>query len=119
MMEHRCGMRIPVDLPVRLRFSDGVCGVGRILNLSWGGMFIRTSARPQRNRCIDVRLVLPTAAGDRAFLVPGMVVHASGGGLGLMFRTLDARTSEALAGLIWPATTPRPVDRQRRGDVAA
>jgi hypothetical protein len=118
MMEHRCGMRTPVDIPVRLRFGDGVCGVGRILNLSWGGMFIRTSARPRRNRCIDVRLVLPAAKGDRVLLVPGMVVHAAGGGLGLMFRNLDVRTSEALAQYIWP-TISRPIHRDRRTDVAA
>lgn len=97
MMDHRCGRRLSIDIPVRLRFGDGVCGVGRAFNISSGGMFIRTSARPRRNRCIDVRLLLSTPTGERPFLIPAMVVHAGNGGLGLMFRDLDARAVEALS----------------------
>jgi hypothetical protein len=98
-MDHRLGRRVPLDIPVRIRFQDGTLGLGVATNLSRGGLFVKTAA-PWRNGCVDVRMTVRTPAGESTVLLHGLAVHAAGGGIGLMFRELDERTREIVAWLM-------------------
>jgi len=100
MMEHRLGRRVAIAIPVRLRFGDGTFGLGLAMNVARGGMFVRTSQRLLRSGCVDVRLTVPTAAGEHTVLMPASVVHANPSGIGLMFRALDERATRVLSWLL-------------------
>lgn len=99
MMEHRLDRRVALNVPVRLRFQDGTIGFGVALNISRGGIFVKTAA-PWRSGCVDVRMTVSTASGERTALLPGLIVHASGEGIGLMFRRIDQRSEGVLSWLV-------------------
>lgn len=99
MMEHRLDRRVPLRIPVRLRFQDGTVGFGTALNISRGGIYVRTAA-PWRSGCVDVRLTVSTASGERTALMPGLIVHGNGEGIGLMFRQLDQRSEAVVSWLV-------------------
>jgi len=99
MMEHRMGRRVPLNIPVRIRFQDGTAGFGLATNVSLGGIFVQTAA-PWRSGCVDVRMTVPTPRGETTVLIHGLVVHAGAGGIGLMFRQLDQRTEDVLSWLL-------------------
>lgn len=112
-MEHRLDRRVALNTPVRLRFQDGTVGFGVALNISRGGIYIKTAA-PWRSGCVDVRMTVSTAKGERTALLPGLIVHGSGEGIGLMFRRLD-QCSEWIVS--WLVGSADPGDRLP--DVAA
>lgn len=99
IIDHRLGRRVPLRIPVRIRFQDGTLGLGVAMNLSREGLFVKTAA-PWRSGCIDVRLTLPTPRGERTLLLRGLAVHAAGGGIGLMFRNLDERARGIVSWLV-------------------
>lgn len=110
MINHRLGQRVDISIPVRMRLPDASQCVGLALNVGWGGIFVRTSAPLPSAGCIDVFMTL--RAADRAHRVrmPGLIVHQSNAGVGLMFRRLDGEAAEVLSWLLSaeePAT-PRP-----------
>jgi hypothetical protein len=113
MMEHRLDRRVPLNTPVRLRFQDGTVGFGVALNISRGGIFVKTAA-PWRSGCVDVRMTVSTPTGERTALMPGLIVHAGAEGIGLMFRQLDQRTEAVVSWLVGGAGLP-----DRRPEVAA
>lgn len=99
MMEHRLDRRVSLSLPVRLRFQDGTVGFGVALNVSRGGIYVKTAA-PWRNGCVDVRLTVSMPSGERTALMPGLIVHGSAEGIGLMFRQLDQRADAIVTWLV-------------------
>lgn len=99
MMEHRLARRVPLNIPVRLRFQDGTAGFGVARNISRGGIFVKTAA-PWRTGCVDVRMTVFTPSGERTALMPGLIVHGGAEGIGLMFRQLDQRTEDVLSWLL-------------------
>ncbi|MGE5153751.1 MAG: PilZ domain-containing protein [Bdellovibrio bacteriovorus] len=108
-MEHRLDRRVPLKVPVRLRFQDGTAGFGMALNISRGGIYVKTAA-PWRSGCIDVRMTVSTASGERTALLPGLIVHGGAEGIGLMFRQLDQRSEALVSWLVsgegWPERQP-------------
>lgn len=105
MMEHRLDRRVPMSIPVRLRVQDGTVGFGVALNISRGGIYVRTAA-PWRSGCVDVRMRVVMPNGARTALLPGLIVHANGDGIGLMFRELDWRSESMVNWLVRGAALP-------------
>jgi hypothetical protein len=99
MMDHRLDRRVPMNIPVRLSVQDGTAGFGVALNISRGGIYVRTAA-PWRSGCVDVRMRVMTPAGERTALLPGLIVHGDGEGIGLMFRQLDRRSESVVTWLV-------------------
>ena len=114
MMEHRLDRRLPLKIPVRLRFQDGTVGFGVAMNISHGGIYVKTAA-PWRNGCVDVRMTVSTPSGERTALLPGLIVHGGAEGIGLMFRQLDQRSEAVVSWLVRGEELPE----RRRPDVAA
>jgi hypothetical protein len=99
MMDHRLSGRVPLNIPVRIRFQDGTFGFGVATNVSRGGVFLKTAA-PWRSGCVDVRMTVHTPRGESTALIHGLVVHGDAGGIGLMFRKLDQRTEDVVSWLL-------------------
>jgi hypothetical protein len=92
---------VSLRLPARKRFQDGTYCWGLATNIGSGGIFIETATRPSRNRCVDVHLTIPSSVRRRStILIPALVVHRTEKGVGLMFRELDQKAQEAIAGLL-------------------
>lgn len=106
MMDHRLDRRVPLRIPVQLRFQDGTVGFGTALNISHGGIYIKTAA-PWRSGCVDVHMTVVMATEARTALFPGLIVHANGEGIGLMFRKLDQRSEAVLSWLVNGEWLPR------------
>ena len=113
MMDHRLDRRVPMKIPVRLRFQEGTVGFGVALNISRGGIYVRTAA-PWRSGCVDVRMRVVMPTGARTVLLPGLIVHANGEGIGLMFRQLDWRCESVVTWLVSGEALP-----DGRGDLPA
>lgn len=99
MMEHRLARRVPLNIPVRLRFQDGTAGFGVARNISRGGIYVKTAA-PWRSGCVDVRMTVFTHSGERTALMPGLIVHGGAEGIGLMFRQIDQRSADVVSWLV-------------------
>jgi hypothetical protein len=99
MMEHRLDRRVSLSVPVHLRYQDGTASFGTALNISRGGIYVKTAA-PWRSGCVDVRMTVSTSSGERAVLLPGLIVHGSRDGFGLMFRQLDQRSQSVVSWLV-------------------
>jgi hypothetical protein len=111
MMEHRLGRRIPVRIPVWLRFPDGDVCAATAVDISRGGMFVRSPARPDRNSCLRLIMKLPERLQESPVEIPAMVVHRSDGGFGLMFREIEGPVARMLDRLVLqsrPAPAARP-----------
>ena len=87
-MEHRCGERIAMRLPVTLR-RRGEATPGILLNLSCGGAFVAMHAgtAPLRG-LVEIELRLPYET-PRACRWRAFVVHQHPDGVGLMFDELQ------------------------------
>jgi hypothetical protein len=115
MMEHRQGRRIAARTQVWLQFRDRAVTAATASNIGRGGMFVRTSQRPDANCCLEVLVELPDDRGETAVPVPAMVVHRSRHGVGLMFRELDPQAAKVVecllrdveAGTLSSPPTPR------------
>ena len=121
MIDHRLGQRLDISIPVRMRLPDASQCAGLALNVGWGGIFVRTSAPLPSAGCIDVFMTLRSADREHRVRMPGLIVHQSHAGVGLMFRRLDGEAGEVLSWLLSaeaPAT-PRPAAGLRaRADAA-
>jgi hypothetical protein len=116
MIDHRLGQRVDIRIPVRLRLPDGIQCAGLALNVGWGGVYVRTSAPLPSNGCLDVHMTLRTAEREHRVRMPGLIVHRSEDGVGLMFRRLDGEATEALS---WLLSAEEPDNRRRTPQVAA
>ncbi len=107
MIEHRCGQRISVDLPVQLSFPGGLCTSGTALNLGYEGMYIKPSNEVRRTGCLEVQITDPKVAEKDILVIPAIVVHRANGGLGLMFRVIDESVQSALKDLLIHASASK------------
>ncbi|HKT71296.1 MAG TPA: PilZ domain-containing protein [Steroidobacteraceae bacterium] len=81
-MEHRWGLRVGVDLPVRIKAPGGICGDGLIRNISASGAFVETLLP----LALLTRVVVVPSdpdEGSESASVPGHVVRTSDEGVGL------------------------------------
>ena len=83
-MDHRCGTRYKVEIPVYARAHTGaVSSLGCLLNLSVSGGFLLTTLPAQPDSHISLRLI--DAAGDACGRLEGQVVRRSFAGLGIVW----------------------------------
>lgn len=115
MIDHRLGQRVDIRIPVRLRLPDGIQCAGLALNVSWGGIYVRTSAPLPSTGCLDVHITLRTAEREHRVRMPGLIVHRSEDGVGLMFRRLDGEATEALS---WLLSAEAPASKRQTAGVA-
>lgn len=110
MREHRLARRVDVVIPVELHFEDCGDGEGRetglALNLARGGLLVWTRTTPRRTGRVTVSIRVRTPKGETEVQFPAVVVQRAGLGLGLKFRELDLRASEALERLIGSEALP-------------
>lgn len=76
-MEHRWGVRVLVDIPVRLRCRGSNC-VGAIINISLSGAFIRMEKALNRFAPLEIEL-----EGLEGCTVPSFVVRVQSDGVGV------------------------------------
>ena len=87
-MDHRQGSRCHVMVMARIRWRDDQSAIGLMYDISPDGMFLLSVRGPAPNNCVEVNILL--APGQRsAVSIPGLVVHRSQHGFGVMFRALD------------------------------
>lgn len=89
VMEHRWGQRIPADIGVRISARLGMIGVGRILDLSVSGAWIR--ARLNLSVLARVMIVLDStpARKHEAPSIGAYVTRTSRDGFGVEWYELD------------------------------
>ncbi|HEY4214822.1 MAG TPA: PilZ domain-containing protein [Steroidobacteraceae bacterium] len=56
-MEHRCGARYPLDLPVHARTQQGVSAVGSLYEISLSGGFLRTRVAMRPHSRISLEII--------------------------------------------------------------
>ena len=87
-MDHRQGSRCQVMVMARIRWRDNQSAIGLIYDISPDGMFLLSVRGPAPNNCVEVDIL--SAPGQRgAVSIPGLIVHRSQHGFGVMFRALD------------------------------
>jgi len=99
-MEHRLHTRVEIAIPARLHFRDGAFISGLAVNLSQGGIFIKTPMWAWRDGCVDVRMHVQGFRGDSILRIPSFIVHRDHGGMGLMFREIDAEAVRRAPGRV-------------------
>ena len=117
-IDHRQARRLAVQIPLLLRFCHDQCAFGIARNLSRDGVFVETTARPEDNSCLDLivpGLALADAAPAR---FPGLLVHRTDQGLGVLFRSLEGRTAAALERLLGEAQSAYFQSRPWGADIA-
>jgi hypothetical protein len=88
-MEHRWGSRIPVDIAVRISARPSTIGVGRILDLSMSGAWIRARLTlPMFSRVIVI-IDSPPARKHEAASLGAYVTRTTREGFGVEWYELD------------------------------
>ena len=106
-MEHRYGSRTGIGAVVEIRRHDRQALVGRVRNVSLGGMFIELGRESlPLNVPVHLRFELEAIGHRQACTADGIVVHRDRGGCGVMFSALHGDTLEALDGLLHAAGPP-------------
>jgi PilZ domain-containing protein len=83
-MEHRCGTRYKVEIPVYARAHSGaVSSLGCLLNISETGGFLLTTLPVETHSHISLRLI--DAEGESSQRLEGEVVRRSFAGLGIVW----------------------------------
>ena len=106
-MEHRYTERKSMDFSVVVSCPRVGLFRARTLNLSLGGMQVRSD-------CVVMPLHAPVVVSFQpdpedpqlCLQVPGMVIHQSGNAFGLMFGELEPTCTQALRGLLQGINTP-------------
>ena len=99
-MEHRWGKRSALDVGVRLRLGSGVVDMGRLVNASLSGAFVRTGyCLPAFTRVV-VELDSGAARQSAPQRIPAYVVRVATDGLGLEWSEFAPPPLKELFGLI-------------------
>lgn len=113
-MEHRCGMRHPVEGTVTIA-APGIGAVpARLIEASISGMSVEMAAVPFCcNSVVDVEMLLPGDTELRVYRWQAMVIRKTADGMGLMFDRLRPPAitrliSSAADGLPLPARSTAP-----------
>ncbi|MGA2564613.1 MAG: PilZ domain-containing protein [Steroidobacteraceae bacterium] len=88
-MEHRWGQRIPADIGVRISARPGMIGVGRILDLSVSGAWIRTRLKLSVLAGVVIVFDSTPARKHEALSIDAYVTRTSREGFGVEWYELD------------------------------
>ena len=93
-MEHRYQKRTPLCLDVMVLVGDSLKLRARSRDISTEGMFIELLGQ-----CVPINTAVDIESSYLGCL-PGLVVHAEGRGIGVMFRSTGRAEKERLAQLL-------------------
>lgn len=82
-MDHRWGQRVAVDLAVQLLCHPRTVAVGRLMNVSVSGAFVRTGVVPALLAPVRILGFLSEHEGMRRAAIEGYVVRRERGGFGI------------------------------------
>lgn len=102
MNQPRWTPRLPVRIPIQLRFAQDRHARGLARSLSRDGVFVETDARPGLDCRLDVQFPGLTPTDLNPVLFPARVVTQTDTGLGLEFRALEGCAATTLARLLAP-----------------
>jgi hypothetical protein len=105
-LDHRWGMRTPVNVNVRLICQPGAIAPGWLSDLSISGAYVRTVLVTQLLSPVRVVLLDRLPSGRRAMELSAYVVRRDHEGLGLEWKNLAPRTLRRL----YSAFAPLDVD---------
>jgi len=94
IMEHRWGNRAPVSVPVKIYCASAAIGMGRVIDLSVSGAFVRTARVPQLMTQVEVCSFL--ASGPYLAALEGYVVRQTRFGFGIEWTELAPEAVRAL-----------------------
>lgn len=97
MIEHRCSKRIPARLQVRVFQQGTPVASGKSRNLNLEGIYVVTDTE-RFHVGAYLELEVSTGAGEPLshLRIPGMVVHCSGQGMGVMFVASNPHLAELI-----------------------
>jgi len=108
MNEQRRAARVPVDLPARARLGD-VAIEGRALDLSQGGVFMRTLPTALGDDMLDVSVEINLPDVEWPLIVTGEVrwvqTDPDRAGLGIRFHPMEVRDRRLLANFVLRRTS--------------
>jgi hypothetical protein len=102
-MEHRCGNRMAIDLPVRIS-TAGFTGTGVLRNLSSSGAFVETSLPLEPLSMVRVEVPRGGLRGSGGADARGLVVRVDAAGVGIEWCEV---APVLLSELSQPVETPR------------
>ena len=82
-MDHRWGQRVAVDLAVQLLCHPRTIAVGRLMNVSVSGAFVRTGVVPALLAPVRIVGFLSETEGTRREAIEGYVVRRERDGFGI------------------------------------
>jgi len=82
-MDHRWGQRVAVDLAVQLQCHPRTVAVGRLMNVSVSGAFVRAGVVPALLAPVRILGFLSEHEGVRREAIEGYVVRRGRGGFGI------------------------------------
>ena len=82
-MDHRWGQRVAVDLAVQLLCHPRTIAVGRLMNASISGAFVRTGLVPALLAPVRILGFLSEAEGTRREVLEGYVIRRERDGFGI------------------------------------
>ena len=94
--ERRAQPRVPITLPLLLRFGAEVA-YARSSNISAGGMFVMSEKRPAPTTAIQITAVLPDTT---QLILPAEVRWGTSEGFGVQFGRLEAQATYAIGKLV-------------------
>ena len=98
-MEHRCGTRYAVDIPVYVRTRNAaLSSLGQLCEVSITGGFVRTVLAAQPMSYIAIQLLTDEPLPREVLLVEGQVVHHTRQGLGIEWSEYAPRLVRHLTG---------------------
>ena len=90
-----------MSVPVQLRFRFSRPARGTIRNISRGGMYVETLAKPAAYTCLKVGMATRSSVGPALVWIPMCVVRCPAAGIGLMmYKDVDRAADEAVKGLL-------------------
>lgn len=96
-MEHRWGIRRPIDLDVMVDCHSRGALRGRIRNISSGGLFVATgAASPPVHAGVNLAFTLRTNGLIRISRIEAVVTRVAEDGFGLMFSQFNPRALAAV-----------------------
>ena len=82
-MEHRWGSRVGVDIPVRITAHKFAVRLGRLVNISVSGAYIRAELEVRMLARIEVSIELPRRAKHEAPAIAAYVARKLRDGIGI------------------------------------
>ena len=108
-MDHRWGMRKPINLNVQLIAQPGAIAPGWLTDASASGAFVRTELSLRILTPVRILVVDPLPTGSRPIDLSGYVIRRAQSGVGLEWWNLLPGALHRLLCLSLPLQTPRAV----------